>query len=417
MGSREGELIPLSGGGFVKNSEGNFVTSKLDEQTLLQIAEKSGGLYVPLGNSGEGLETIYQQKLTLIPKDDLAERRHKVPLERFEFPLALALFFLICDFLINERKSRRSLSLPLIKTVSRRVRRNGNVIGLILFLSIGIRTEAHSSEGEDAYNRGEYIAASEFYSQQLKNNPNDPQLHYNFGTAAYKNNMFDDAISSFTEALESSDIDLQQKSYYNRGNAHFFKGQETLQAEPKTTIQQWQQALESMQAAMELSPEDENARANHDLIKEKLEELKKQQEEKEQDQEQEEKKEGDQQGDHNNSNPDEQQKPSDSDSQQPGESQERSKPEESSAEKKEDQVQQNEAQEQEEEGESGETKPEDSGTDEQAAKDAKRQQLGKMTKEEAERLLNALKNEEGELNFVPSRRNDRNTNNSIEKDW
>lgn len=401
VGTKEGELIPLSGGGFVKNNEGNFVTSKLDEHTLLQIAEKSGGLYVPLGNSGEGLETVYQQKLALIPKDELAERRHKVPLERFEWPLALALFFLICDFLISERKSNRSLSIPLIKTVSRRVRRNGKIFTLILFVSIGMHTEAHSSEGEDAYSRGEYIAASEYYSELLKNSPDDPQLHFNYGTAAYKNNMFDDAIGSFTEALKSTDINLQQKAYYNRGNAHFFKGKETLQADTETTIQQWQQALESMQAAIELSPEDENSKANHDLILQKLEELKKQQEEKEQEQDQQDNKEGKKKDDQK----DGQQKQSDSDNQQSGDSQEKStpdKPQESSAQNKQ---------------ESEETKADDSGRDEQAAKDAMRQQLGKMTKEEAERLLNALKNEEGELNFVPAGRNNRKTNNSTEKDW
>jgi hypothetical protein len=38
-----------------------------------------------------------------------------------------------------------------------------------------------------------------------------------------------------------------------------------------------------------------------------------------------------------------------------------------------------------------------------------------MTREEAESLLNALKNEEGELNFVPS---DPGINgNDIDKDW
>ena len=44
-----------------------------------------------------------------------------------------------------------------------------------------------------------------------------------------------------------------------------------------------------------------------------------------------------------------------------------------------------------------------SGADheDQKAEDMQRRELGKMTKEEAENLLNALKNEEGELNFVP----------------
>ena len=36
-----------------------------------------------------------------------------------------------------------------------------------------------------------------------------------------------------------------------------------------------------------------------------------------------------------------------------------------------------------------------------------------MTREEAERLLNAMKNEESTLNFVPSSRKDHN----VDKDW
>jgi Ca-activated chloride channel homolog len=44
-----------------------------------------------------------------------------------------------------------------------------------------------------------------------------------------------------------------------------------------------------------------------------------------------------------------------------------------------------------------------------------RQQLGKMTKEEAERMLNALKNDEGNLNFVPSGRSAKEK--AIDRDW
>ncbi len=108
VGTSQGELIPIAGGdsgqGFVKDQQGNFVTSRLDEKTLAAIADKSGGLYVPLGTAGEGLETIYQQKLALVPKEELAERRHKVPLERFEWPLAAAFLFLILELLVGERK-------------------------------------------------------------------------------------------------------------------------------------------------------------------------------------------------------------------------------------------------------------------------------------------------------------------------
>ncbi len=86
----------------------------------MEIAEATTGMYVPFGASGEGLQTIYQQKLALIPKEDLAEKRHKVPLERFIWPLGAAIILLIVDFLMGGRKSQRSLRIPFVKTAGRR---------------------------------------------------------------------------------------------------------------------------------------------------------------------------------------------------------------------------------------------------------------------------------------------------------
>ncbi len=60
------------------------------------------------------------------------------------------------------------------------------------------------------------------------------------------------------------------------------KGLEMVQGDPQATIEQWQQALESLQGVLELAPKDENALYNHELIKKQLEELQKQQEEKQQ---------------------------------------------------------------------------------------------------------------------------------------
>ena len=410
VGTGEGELIPLPEGGFVKDRQGKFITSKLDEQTLGQIAEKSGGLYVPLGNSGEGLETVYQQKLALIPKEELAERRKKVPLERFEYPLALAIILLICDFLLGERKSQRSLSPPLIKSVSRRVRRKTSLLFLALLLTAGLRTEAHSSEGEEAYDRGDYIVASEYYSQRLLISPNDPKLHYNFATSAYKNNMFDDAIASFSKALESNDIDLQKKAYYNRGNSYYRKGLETVQGDPQSTQQQWQKALESLQSVLQLSPDDKDAAYNHELIKKQLEELQKQQEQKKQQQKQDKNKEKKGQNKDQQKGGDEQStrqnQPSDENSPQPEKKEE--------GEKDTDQARKNEQNSMNQPSKTDEKKMEENDAKEQAARDAQRQQQGKMTKEEAERLLNGLKSEEGELNFVPL---DSAENNSSVRDW
>ncbi len=424
VGTSEGELIPITEGdgkGFIKDQQGNFVTSRLDEKSLATIAEKSNGLYVPLGSGGEGLETIYQQKLALIPKEELAERRQKLPIERFEWPLAAALFFLILELLIGERKKARPLSFfNSIRGRIKKAKKAPEVTAIILFLglSIGNVTEAYCSKGEEAFNQGDYLQASEYYRQRLEKSPNDPELQYNFGTAAYKNNMQDDAIEAFTKALKSDNVELQKKAYYNRGNSYYQKGAEVQQADPETTINQWKQAINSLESALQLDPDDADAGHNLEVIKKRLEELEEQHQQNQQDQQnqkddqQNEQNQEDQPQQDENGQQDSQEKKKSNDGQpenDPGTGQDEQaddQPESPSEEKNDRASDKQEA--------LNESEESDKNAVEQMDQDAQRQQLGKMTREEAENLLNALKNEEGELNFVPSGSD---SGNNIDKDW
>lgn len=434
VGTSEGELIPLagkSGQGFVKDEQGNFVTSRLNETTLSALAEKSNGLYVPLGPAGEGLETIYQQKLALIPKEELAERRQKVPLERFEWPLAAALVFLILELLVGERKKTRSLSflktLGHISRIGRRGKKVTEVALVLLLLGLGITPEASCSRGEEAFNKGDYLQASEYYREKLQKAANDPQLHYNYGTATYKNNMFDDAIDAFTKALKSDDVELQRKAYYNRGNSYYQKGVEVQQADPESTLNLWKQAVSSLESALQLDPDDADARHNHGIIQKLLEELEKQQQQQkqqnEENQQDQQDKDNNQEQDQNGEQKQQQQKgdsESDTNQQQAEDGQSKAKQDAERNETRPDKPQAAENSGDKEAqpvpmNESPEKKSNPADQAKQADGDGQRQQLGKMTREEAESLLNALKNEEGELNFVPT---DRGINgNDLDKDW
>lgn len=68
------------------------------------------GLYVPLGRGAEGLNSIYQEKLRLMPKTDLNQRMEKIPLEKFVWPLALAVLLLLVEFFC---RIANALSLPM----------------------------------------------------------------------------------------------------------------------------------------------------------------------------------------------------------------------------------------------------------------------------------------------------------------
>lgn len=88
---------------YMKDAEGKTIITKLDETTLQQIAQTTHGFYVPLGNAGEGLQTIYQTALKNLPKENF-ESIEKLPIERYAWFAGFALFFLIIESLLYSFK-------------------------------------------------------------------------------------------------------------------------------------------------------------------------------------------------------------------------------------------------------------------------------------------------------------------------
>jgi Ca-activated chloride channel family protein len=68
IGAREGAAIPVKGGngpGYVKDKAGNIVRSSLDEDSLKDIARRTGGEYRPAGvGAVSALSGLYADKLS-----------------------------------------------------------------------------------------------------------------------------------------------------------------------------------------------------------------------------------------------------------------------------------------------------------------------------------------------------------------
>ena len=106
-----------------------------------------------------------------------------------------------------------------------------------------------------------------------------PRL-YNNGVTAYQSNDFARAAAMFENASSSADQALQQRALYNLGNTDYRLGQ----ARSAQAQQLWQRALKNYETALAIDPKDADAKFNHDLVKKKLEELKKQRQEQQQNQ-------------------------------------------------------------------------------------------------------------------------------------
>ena len=107
VGSLRGEPVPVKGE-LLKDSEGNIVVSRLDEETLKKVASEGCGAYVHAGNEEFGLNPVIDDIRKL---ED--ERFNSVVFEEYDeqymYFFAAALFFLVLEMLIGERRSRRRL--------------------------------------------------------------------------------------------------------------------------------------------------------------------------------------------------------------------------------------------------------------------------------------------------------------------
>lgn len=219
--------------------------------------------------------------------------------------------------------------------------------------------DSKMKEGMKNYEQQKYdLALKEFIDAQIEA-PEDARLSYNTGNAYYKMNNYDEAIKSFLNgAAKAKDIKLREKSYYNLGNSFYRQGK-------------LQEAVQYYQQALELDPEDTDAKKNLEFVRQEIkrrmnEEKERQEKEPSQDQDQ----------------------------QQQGEGQEQQQSEQQQPEQQEQQAQ-DKGQQQEQQGQQEQGKQE--GQQEQYAAQAAAQAAEQISEEEAQRWLDSLSEDKKEF--------------------
>jgi Ca-activated chloride channel family protein len=252
VGTAAGDLIPIAaeqGGGFVKDDLGAYVKSRLDEASLKAIAAAAGGLYVPLGTQGEGLDIIFKSALGSAAKHDLAFRQQKIYTQRYQWPLSASLGMLLASLLIGTRRRGGGLraGTAAVAVISS---------SLLLMLATSHAADAASVSPQDAYNAG---------------------------THEYRAGQFPQAAQSFQQSISntpSSDAQRladQQDAYYNLGNTLYRDGQKTEKTAPQDSIKTWTQAVKAYETALQLKPNDADSKFNRDLVQRKINALQQQQ--------------------------------------------------------------------------------------------------------------------------------------------
>ncbi|HSH94250.1 MAG TPA: VWA domain-containing protein, partial [Roseimicrobium sp.] len=280
VGTVEGELLRLRNEQgiptLMKDEDGNIVRTRLNESMLQRIATAANGFYLPLQGTGT-METLYERGLAPLPKGDISSRMIRKYFERFQWVLGLAILLLAGEMFLPERERKRQSRRELVTGATTDSTATTAVTALlILSLLSPSGVIASPSSAAKQYQKGEYDGAWTEYQRLLKEGREDARLHFNAGASAYKAGRFADALRSFYSAQQTDDLQLQQKSYYNQGNAFYQLGEKS--SDPDETMEHWEQAAASYERALKLDSKDADAQHNLEMVRRKLQQLEQQME-------------------------------------------------------------------------------------------------------------------------------------------
>jgi tetratricopeptide (TPR) repeat protein len=263
------------------------------------------------------------------------------------------------------------------------------ILAFTLSTGFGDRVYFLNEEGNRAYREEQYEESLKKYREAQMENPDSGSILYNVGNVYYRQGNFDKAAAEYGLALQKDPPDIRTDSLFNRGNALFRAGEADRRAAALDSAREnYMAAIGSYRQALLLNPDDQESKFNLELAQRRLKELEKKQKEQEKQKDQEQ----------------------DRDQQQ-------SKQEQDQTGEQKDQPQEP----QQPQSESGEKERESKGEPENEKQSPADQYEGtppemkQMTREEAETILQALKNDERKVQeFL---RKVEPTDKSVEKDW
>ena len=169
-----------------------------------------------------------------------------------------------------------------------------NIVSIVfvLFLSVVVSDlysqeyKTNTRKGNKAYEKKKYNDAEILYRKALEADSTFYKAQYNMGDALYKENQYSEAAKYYNKAIENPNIDkgTQSKAYYNMGNSFLQAG--LSDKENPQAMEYFKNAIASYQNSLRINPKDEDAKYNLSYAKKMLQQQQQHQQQQQQNQNQ-----------------------------------------------------------------------------------------------------------------------------------
>ncbi|GAB4030423.1 MAG: hypothetical protein Fur0012_06290 [Elusimicrobiota bacterium] len=236
IGTREGDLLkdPKTGE-YKKDSAGNTVISRLNEELLVEIAGKTRGKYVKY-TTPENISEEIKAFADSMKKARTSSSNSQIYKDHYQIPLLLAFLLIMIEFILMEEKISFSISLGGRKIFS---------FILLLFAASNVRAEnaqIEAARGNDMYRKGDFSKAYDYYKNAYEKGKNEKIL-FNLGNSLHKMEEYNKAAEVFESV---KDRDIKSKALYNAGNSRLMAGDK-------------EKAIKNYRHAILINPKDKKA--------------------------------------------------------------------------------------------------------------------------------------------------------------
>jgi tetratricopeptide (TPR) repeat protein len=255
--------------------------------------------------------------------------------------------------------------------------------------------------GNTLYQQGQYHEAEQQYAEAAQQLPEAKEIPFNQGNVFYKQQDYGKALEHYERALQTPDPMLESRTKYNLGNVKYQQALHAL-SNPQEAATHLQAAMTYYRDSLEREPQQQDARYNLELAQRLLRQLQQQQAQQQQQNQQESQQQQEQQA---------QQK------QQTQQQQQASQDPQQQAQQKQQQNQQQDGTQQPQDQRAGQSPQGDAAPD-TAGTQQRQAEVPQMTPEEAERLLEAIRERAREAdNQRQQWRRARMHDTRVDKDW
>ena len=279
----------------VLDADGKSVITRLDGQTLREIALATDGAYIPAGTGALDLKSIYDAHIVPLVRGKSDGQGHAIRQDVFQWAVLASLVFLVISIILRSGSVRKELGIPvpmskrpILRRVKPSTRRTSSITASMVlsgFVSSGasgqppVASQSSSNAlkvASNAPNQSGSDAAKSPSSgtDQAAVQPIDPRAAYNEAVDILSSDC-DQAERLLTDARREAgtDGDVRFRATYNLGIVQVERADRLLKDKPEEALKHLRQASDWFRDAARLRPEDQDSRHNLEVVLRRIVEL------------------------------------------------------------------------------------------------------------------------------------------------